>query len=539
LPRSGSRVRIPSPAPDFRESADNCQKPSKRRSKPSVVPTKRLHNDVGESALTHGKSSGNTHQGLYTKRLHNRPIGLCQKRGVFHYRRRVPTDLLTVLGQCEIWRSLDTDSYAMALRRIHRIAADVESEFEKARGSIGEAVDLMLLARNVDDPARAGPAIWAAPQPPAPIPLSSARTISDVYDRFIADPKHTWSKRTQIAHATTRKWVIEMFGEDTPLTGITREGCRDFVALLREMPRNAHQRFPNMMIREVIAAAKATGERRLISTANLNAYINRFGGVVNWAMNEGYLDRNPLRGLKLPDPVKKRDKRNPFSAEQLRSIFNAPIYTGCRDDTSGYAIPGDQRPRRARFWVPLIALFSGLRLNEICQLEVSDIQDIGGIQCFRVASGLSLTGEEKRVKTNASERIVPVHEELIRCGFLAFAESQRRCCETSLFPELPFGHLGYRSTTLSKWFSRFLKNAGAAAPLTCFHSFRHNFRDGLREARIDRDVALLLGGWTSDGKGTAVADNYGSGYLPLALAEALNAVQFPALNIDHLTLPVT
>jgi integrase len=448
----------------------------------------------------------------------------------------VPTDLLTVWEGREVWRSLDTDSYAMALRRIHQVAATVEAEFEKMRCSIGCAIDPVLFAVPLNDPAVS--TLWppAAPQPPAPLPPSSRRTIGDVYDRFIADPKHQWSKRTQIAHATTRKWVVEAFGENTALTNITREGCRDFVALLREMPKSAHQRFPDMTIKEVVAAAKARGETRLISTANLNAYVNRFGGVMNWAINEGYLDRDPLKGLKLPDPVKKRDKRNPFSPEQLRRIFDAPIYTGCRDDANGYAIHGDQRPRRARFWVPLIALFSGLRLNEICQLEVSDVREIDGIACFNVTSGVSLTGDEKRVKTSASERVVPVHDELIRCGFLAFAASQRLCGETNLFPELPFGHLGYRSTAISRWFTRFLENAGAAAPLTCFHSFRHNFRDGLREAKIDRDVALLLGGWTTDGKGTAVADNYGSGYHPRVLAEALNAVRFPVLNLDHLAV---
>ncbi|WP_336621491.1 site-specific integrase [Sphingomonas zeae] len=452
---------------------------------------------------------------------------------MFHYRRRVPTDLLTVWEGREVWRSLDTDSYAMALRRIHRIAADVESEFEKARASIGRLADPALIFTTLDGPSISLP--WAPPVPqPAPPPPSNRRTIGDVYDRFIADPKHQWSKRTQIAHSTTRKWVVEVFGEETPLTDITREGCRDFVALLREMPKSAHQRFPDMTIKEVVAAAKARGEARLISTANLNAYVNRFGGVMNWAINEGYLDRNPLKGLKLPDPVKKRDKRNPFSPEQLRRIFDAPIYTGCRDDANGYAIPGDQRPRRARFWVPLIALFSGLRLNEICQLEVSDVREIDGVPCFSVASGISRAGDEKRVKTNASERVVPVHDELVRCGFLAFVASQRLCGETNLFPELPFGHLGYRSTAISRWFTRFLENAGAAAPLTCFHSFRHNFRDGLREAKIDRDLALVLGGWTTDGKGTAVADNYGSGYQPRALVEPLNSVRFPTLDLTHL-----
>jgi hypothetical protein len=66
--------------------------------------------------------------------------------------------------------------------------------------------------------------------------------------------------------------------------------------------------------------------------------------------------------------------------------------------------------------------------------------------------------------------------------------------------------------------------ADAAAPLTCFHSFRHNFRDALRDAKVDRNIALWLGRWTTDGKGTAIADNYGSGYRASTLGEALNAV---------------
>ncbi|MCA3704992.1 hypothetical protein [Phenylobacterium sp.] len=49
------------------------------------------------------------------------------------------------------------------------------------------------------------------------------------------------------------------------------------------------------------------------------------------------------------DPVWRRDKRLPFSNEQLRSIFNAPLYTGCTDDWLGFAQPGPERPRRGRF----------------------------------------------------------------------------------------------------------------------------------------------------------------------------------------------
>src|SRR3546814_4528768 len=82
-------------------------------------------------------------------------------------------------------------------------------------------------------------------------------------------------------------------------------------------------------------------------TGFINAYVNRFGGVLNWALDEGYIERNPVRGLKLRDPVRKRDKRHPFSAEQLRAIFSAPIFTGCRNDEHHYAVIGDHGDRKS------------------------------------------------------------------------------------------------------------------------------------------------------------------------------------------------
>ena len=283
------------------------------------------------------------------------------------------------------------------------------------------------------------------------------RTIGEVYDSFIADPRHAWSKRTTIAHMTTRKWLIEAFGAETPLNEITRARiCREFVNLLLNMPPHADKRFPDLTIREVIAASPSKVSIVGSIRANVNAYLNRFGEVANWAINEGYLDRNPMKELKLPDPVRRHDKRKPFSNEQLRRIFNAPLYVGCENDERGYAVPGDLLPRRGQFRVPLIGLFSGMRLNEICQLEVSDILSIDGVTCFRVAAGIRETGEHKRVKTSASERLAPIHDELIRFGLHAFIEPQRRAARPTFSgaSARPSGLPVYRLVTLVFPFSR-------------------------------------------------------------------------------------
>lgn len=33
-------------------------------------------------------------------------------------------------------------------------------------------------------------------------------------------------------------------------------------------------------------------------------------------------------------------------------IFNAPLYTGCKDDGRNYNKVGTNHPRRIRFWLP-------------------------------------------------------------------------------------------------------------------------------------------------------------------------------------------
>ncbi len=71
--------------------------------------------------------------------------------------------------------------------------------------------------------------------------------------------------------------------------------------------------------------------------------------------------------------------------------------------------------RRARFWVPLIGLHSGLRLNEICSLGVDDVAPRDGVDCLIVRPDAE---SGKLLKTRAAARVVPVHPELRRCGLL-------------------------------------------------------------------------------------------------------------------------
>ncbi|WKL57368.1 hypothetical protein Q1W73_17145 [Asticcacaulis sp. ZE23SCel15] len=69
--------------------------------------------------------------------------------------------------------------------------------------------------------------------------------------------------------------------------------------------------------------------------------------------------------------------------------------------------------KTAKWFVPLIALFTGMRLNEICSLEPQDIIEVDGILCFSVNEG-----NDKHLKTDASRCLIPIHQSLISRNYL-------------------------------------------------------------------------------------------------------------------------
>lgn len=462
------------------------------------------------------------------------------RSGRFYLRRHIPCDLQPFVGRVEVWRSLKTDSLQSALRRMPSVAAEIEAEFERIRLLAGMPIDLTLLRPSSDDPT---PGLFVTPridEPIEPDVIATAEvlTFGGAYDRYMDDPTHRWSASTRQAYETSRRLAVSVIGVDLPISVIVRSHCRDYLDVIRHLPRNAVKRFPKLTAREASQRARERGGMEVISAANANVNLANLSSFLNWAVNEELLVRNPMRGLRLPDEVGKRDKRHPFSAEQLRLVFNAPLYRGCQDGDRGYAKPGNQRPRNARFWVPLIALYSGMRLNEITQLDVADIRAIEGISCF-VISEASLVGcNDKTLKTGGSERFVPIHDHLIDCGLLAYVEQQAREGQVKLFEEIDPGVRGKRAVAFSKWFTQFARASGAYRPRTSFHSFRHNFRDELRAARIDHDIAMVLGGWATSSNARDASENYGSGHRVAALGAAIQKLSFGEIDISHLKLTI-
>lgn len=332
-------------------------------------------------------------------------------------------------------------------------------------------------------------------------------TLVEAWNHYLADPGSARTRKTAMAYETVRNLVVAILGKDRMVADVSRQDCRLVLETLQRLPSNYEKRWPGSTPQ---AAARMALSQSIspMSAANCNGYMSRWSGMMNWLVKEELAARNPCKGLRIADPIAARDKRLPFAADQLNRIFGGRPYADMSRICDGHAQP--EVP--AHFYVPLIALFSGLRQNEICQQTVDDIVEVDGLFCFVVKADATLG---KRVKTRSSERIVPVHPALLRANLLGHWTRCRQTGQTRLWPELPLDRFGYASAYFSKWFGRYLTKVGAARDRTSFHSFRHNFRDAMRAGRVDREVAYALGGWTSAASGSiSVGDLYGSGFRP-------------------------
>ena len=188
--------------------------------------------------------------------------------------------------------------------------------------------------------------------------------------------------------------------------------------------------------------------------------------------------RNVWNGIDISFKTTKR--RRPWSDEELSTLFSQPLFTE-------KALPRNKKAGGwAAYWVPLIAVFSGARVSEICQLTVDDIDTNAERPTVKIRS----RSEDQRLKTINAERDIPIHPQLIELGFLDYVEQvKKEPVANNLWPDLPKRNErsgGY----FSQWFGEYLKTLELSGEVD-FHSFRHTVRTQLvlkdvSEIAIDR-----------------------------------------------------
>ena len=245
---------------------------------------------------------------------------------------------------------------------------------------------------------------------------------------------------------------------------ITKQHISNFKKIVFNLPANKTKlsKYKNKPLTYFITTS--SDENDQLSPATRKKYITAIAGFLDWLKINDYssidLDA-PLKKTKIPK-IEASKQRDLFKEEDLNKLFNSKEY-----------IQGTHK-KASQFWVPLIGLYTGARLNEICQLEIKDIYQYKdtGIWVFDINKNKE-TDPNKSLKNDGSIRVIPVHKKLIELGFIDFFKTQKN--NKRLFSDLSYVDSNNKyGDQLQRWFNRTYKNrCGVTTPKTSFHSFRH------------------------------------------------------------------
>ena len=309
-----------------------------------------------------------------------------------------------------------------------------------------------------------------------------------------------WGVRTATQNEASFKQLVEIIG-DIPITAVTKSVVRDYKQTLLSYPANRYKgKRKEKTLEQLLEEGSVS-----ISLETVRNVMGRVASFFNWLVKQGYREDNPFCGVAPRRVHSARSERSPFTDDDLRLLFGTAIY---RD--KDYA-------HDWQYWLPLLGLYTGARLEELCQLKGDD---------FKVSDGchyIDIHGEgdaHNRVKTPSSVRKIPVHSELLKLGLLDKVNMRSRGC--FLFDlrrvNTNLGHVP------SKWFGGYKASLGLPKGTKVFHSFRHTLRDKLTLSGVPNEHIRELLGHEQIGE---TFGRYGSSIPVSVLAESLEKLHFP------------
>jgi integrase len=365
------------------------------------------------------------------------------------------------------------------------------------------------------------------PDPEQGSGVSASPTLAEACETFVSSRRKSWVAKTQNDYQRVLDLAQAIIGPHKKLALVAAQDVKLIRDGLATLPRNG-AKFRRNAGRSVVELIQDESAGEPISGKTQDKYFAMFRGFLGWAVDEELLPKMPGSAVKVVrSKDESEDGRRPYSDEQLKAIFSSPIFTGCKSDarrsSAGSLILHD-----SAFWMPLVALFSGMRMGEIAQLLIADVRAENDVLYFDVNKD---EDSGKTLKTKTSRRRVPVHATLLEIGFGEYVASLRAKGMTRVFPDLKRGADGYYSHNFSKWWGRYGRAIGFHTPKAVFHSFRHNFKDALYAADVSETAARQLMGH----KDNSPHGGYGTGVPLTNLRKFINQIDYN-VDLNHLLL---
>ncbi len=340
----------------------------------------------------------------------------------------------------------------------------------------------------------------------------------------LSDAFKEWKKHTSARTTTVKEWELFLnrftgvYG-DLYIEQIERKHAREYREYLQKVPARPSDKYKNIPINQLaeLADKGSFDDKKKFAPESINKQFDALASIVQIAIEE--LDvrtNNPFSSMQLKSNGPKYRKR--YTEEDLNRIIKSINFVRTRPEFRTSPM----------FWIPLIAMFTGARLEEIGQLDVSDIQKYKDIYYI----SFNEYDETKSIKTGKIKEI-PIHQELIKIGFLYYYKKMKAENNKKLFPTLKFNGVNY-TAKFSKDFSKYMRKHiiqqdDRRKPI---HAIRHSFKFACINSDVPKEfVDKFLGHASRD-----VGDiHYYEGYNNIEkLNQHIQKVQYDTVNFSSL-----
>ena len=324
--------------------------------------------------------------------------------------------------------------------------------------------------------------------------------------------------RTRITMHARLEGLAELIGGHRPLDSLTRA---DFNALrdqLRGYPKNRHRLRATRY--QPLSQIIQGGKYEPIHARTAKKFFELARALISYAHDQGYLKENLAAGLTFSTKGASSPRKRTYTSRQIEQLLNGPVYT--------LKAPPRWRLDDYRFWLPLLGLYSGARLSELCQLRLGDIREELGVWVISISSSGA-----RQLKTVDSERLVPLHKVILEAEFLAFHQQRLDATDGNLsatlfenlrvYGDLSPGH------TASRWFrgsdkddKGYLGQCGLGDDELTYHGLRHTFIQQFRRQKLDMLIGKALVGHAD----RSTTGGYGDCYPSYVLKEELDKIDF-------------
>lgn len=305
-----------------------------------------------------------------------------------------------------------------------------------------------------------------------------------------------WKKSrspTPKAIAAADKAVADFtsFIGDIGIGEISATDCFDFRDAVSAMPASMSRAHRKLAFVDQYALYGSREDLARVKPASVKKYLGAIQALLGYAFQEQFVPANVAAGIKV-EGYTKRSGRRSFTRDELAKLFAAPLFTAPWTQAHSKSSVSDTTMR----WLFLLALFTGGRIEELGQVLLPDVRQEGGIWYIDVDDYIDgvAADETKRVKTDSSVRLLPLHPKLIALGFIDHVEALRATGAAKLFPDLKADALLVQTKEASRRAARIIDQAVSKDPRLVFHSFRHTFKDLCRDADIPVDAHDQLTG---------------------------------------------